>query len=105
MTATFKREIEQSIEMNDPEELLSVVIDVALVATDPVWATECLFDLAEHDQTSVRGNALMGLVHLAQRFPQVDRKSIRAVIEIAQNDQERHVRDQADAALEELMAS
>ena len=102
MTDTFKREIEESIEIDDPEELLSVVIDLALVSTDPIWATECLLALTEHAQAGVRGNALMGLVHLAQRFPEMDLASIRPVIEIAQNDRDRHVRDQAGAALEEL---
>ncbi|MAJ62129.1 MAG: hypothetical protein CBC48_20665 [bacterium TMED88] len=98
----FKREIEAAIEADDPEELLSVVIDVSLAGDDPVWAADRLLDLADHDNKGVRGNALIGLVHLAQRFPELNRSQMIERIRLAAEDPELHVREQAESAMEEL---
>ena len=105
MTDTFKQEIEAAIEADDTEELLSVVIDIALAGEDSIWAVGCLLELADHPNEGVRGNALIGMVHLVQRFPQMDRSQILDRIRLAAEDPELHVREQADSALNELMPS
>ena len=103
MTEQFRQEIEAAIEADDPEELLSVVIDISLAGEDPVWATDRLLGLADHESKGVRGNALIGLVHLAERFPQLDRSQIIERIRLAAEDPEPHVREQAESAMEELV--
>jgi len=103
MSDAWKREVEAAIEADDPDELLGVVIDIALAADDAPWAEARLTTLAEHPHTDVRGNALMALAHLATRFDSaVDRSRIVARLRAARSDGARHVREQAEAALDEL---
>jgi len=98
----WKREVDTAIAADDPEELLGVVIDIALASDDPAWAMERLVALARHPNTDVRGNALIAFAHLASRFDTVDRAAIVGVLRGARTDGERYVREQAEAALDEL---
>ena len=56
----------------EPEELLRVVLAVALHAQDLAWASEVCLQLARHQHFNVRGNAILGLGHLARRFGRLD---------------------------------
>jgi len=98
----FEREIDAAIETDDPDELLSAVIDIAMAAGDVAWATERLLALVRHSDTDVRGNALIAFTHLAGRFETIDLTRVLPVVRAALQDPERHVREQAEAALEEL---
>ena len=100
----FKIEIEAAIAEDDPEELLGVIIDLALAAEDADWAENCCIRLAVHDDTDVRGNAIIGFAHLAERFGGLNREKVLPVIEAARHDPKEYVRDQAEAALEVLEA-
>lgn len=103
MSEEFRREIDAVIAADDEEELLSAVIDIALVASDTEWATDRLLVLASHSNTDVRGNALIAFTHLAGRAEALDLARILPVLEQALRDPERHVREQAEAALDELI--
>jgi len=98
----FKRDVEAAIEAGDPEELLGVVIDVALAADDVGWATDRLCALARHPSTDVRGNALMAFTHLADRLDAAGLARVVPILRAALDDPERYVREQAEAALDEL---
>jgi hypothetical protein len=95
-------DVEAAIAADDPEELVGVVIDVALGSRDVEWATRTLARLAAHRHTGVRGQALIAFAHLAGRFEQADRTRIVPILRAACQDPERHVREQAEAALDAL---
>ncbi len=102
MADDFREQVEAALDSEDDEELLGVVIDLALAAEDSAWAQECLLELATHENTDVRGNALMGFAHLASRFGGLDREQVEPALHAALVDDKAHVREQAEACLEEL---
>ena len=98
----FKRAIEATVAEDDAEELVGVVIDVAMAAEDLAWATDLCLRLAEHPDTTVRGNAIIGFTHLAERFGAIDADRVRPAVETALTDPKQYVREQAEAASEAL---
>jgi len=84
----------------DPEELLRVVLAVALHSEDLAWASEVCLQLARHQHFNVRGNAILGLGHLARRFGRLDPVA-RDVIEEGLRDSDGYVRGQAECAAED----
>ena len=102
MSERFELEIDAAIEADDPEELLGVVIDIAMAAENLCWATERLIRVSEHSNTDVRGNALIAFTHLASRGGGIDRERILGILRTALADREIHVREQAEAALLEF---
>lgn len=102
MSESFRREIETVLEQDDPDELLSASIDLALGAQDAEWAENCLLRLAEHPHTDVRANAMIGFAHLAERFGALDRVRVEPILRAGLKDEKQHVRDQAEAALDEI---
>jgi hypothetical protein len=102
MSDEFRKAIEVAIGDDDPEELLGVIIDVALAAEDVDWAQDCFLRLADHADTTVRGNAMVGFAHLAERFGELDAARVRPILEAGLRDREQYVREQAEAAVEAL---
>ena len=51
MSEEFKLGIEAAIEEDDPEELLGVIIELAMGAEDRPWAEACCVKLAQHPNT------------------------------------------------------
>jgi hypothetical protein len=98
----FEQEIETVIAGGDEQELLGVVIEIAMAAEDRAWAEVRLLELAAHPNTDVRGNALIGFAHLADRLGALEPARVRPAIEAGLTDAERHVRDQAEAARDAL---
>ena len=77
-------------------------IDIALAADDRVWAESCLLRLAEHPDIDVRGNALMAFAQVSSRLGEVDRARVAPVLAAGLQDGAAHVREQAEASLDEL---
>ncbi|MCS5635334.1 MAG: hypothetical protein NZ990_02380 [Myxococcota bacterium] len=102
MTAEDRAEIEAALENEEAEELLGVIIDIALAAEDLAWAESCLLRLVGHPDTDVRGNALMAFAQLAARLGEVDRARVAPALAAGLGDEAAHVREQAEACLEEL---
>ncbi len=98
MDDEMKAEIEAVIAADDPEELLGVIIELALSAEDAEWAEDCCVRLAQHHDTNVRGNAVIGFAHLAERFGELDRGKVEPIIEAALADPKEYVREQAEVA-------
>lgn len=90
------------MEEEEPEELLGLIIEIALAADEVDWAADCLERLAAHPHTDVRGNALMGFAHLSARLGGLDRGRIEPILAAALQDEKAYVRGQAEACLEEL---
>ena len=102
MSAEFRAQVELALEEEEPEELLGLIIEIALAAEEPGWAADCLARLATHPHTDVRGNALMGFAHLSARLGGLDRGRVEPILAGALNDEKAYVRGQAEACLEEL---
>jgi hypothetical protein len=100
--AEARRDLERVIDEDDPEELLALLIELALSGEDRAFAEQCCVRLAGHRHVDVRGNAVLGLGHLARRFGALDRERVVPVVEAALRDAKSHVREQAEAAADDL---
>ena len=96
-------EIEAALRDNDPMQLLHVVVGVALHDEPERAATLCCA-LASHPHAGVRGNALLGLGHLARlhRGTGLARDVVETLVRSGLTDSEPFVRAQADHAAEDL---
>jgi len=95
-------EMKAAIDRNDPNELPTAVIGVALYHDDPVFAQDVCVELATHEHDLVRGNAVLGFGHIARRCGSLDEGAVRPIIESALNDRSDYVRGQAWAAAEDV---
>lgn len=102
MDADQQRELERVIEEDDPEELLALLIELALSCDDREFAQACCLRLARHGNVDVRGNAVLAVGHLARRFGELDRAQVEPAIRAALGDANAHVRDQAEQAADDL---
>lgn len=93
-----------ALEKNDPQELHSLVIGVALYAPDFEWAQNICIRLATHDDPFVRGNAVLGFGHLARRFRKQDHEAVRPLLKLALLDTSEYVRGQAVSAKDDVEA-
>lgn len=95
-------DIEASLEVDDPIELMDLIVEVALDESDRSFAENCCVRLARHRNAMVRGNAVLGFGHLARRFGQLDGRRVHRLVDIALYDHSEYVRDQARSAAEDL---
>jgi hypothetical protein len=101
--AISKEEVEAAIDRCDPEELLEVPISVSMYEQNPRWAQLVCLGLSAHAHPVVRGNAVLGFGHLARRFGKLDFEDvIIELIEDALHDPDEYVRDQANAAADDV---
>jgi hypothetical protein len=95
-----REDVDAALARADPEELLRVVLAVALHAEDGAWASAICLQLARHHHFNVRGNAILGLGHLARRFGRLDPVA-REVIEDGLRDSDAYVRGHAESAADD----
>ena len=95
-----REEVDAALARGEPEELLRVVLAVALHSEDGPWASALCMQLAGHEHFNVRGNAILGLGHLARRFRRLD-PAARDVIENGLRDKHDYVRGQAESAADD----
>ncbi len=100
--ARFRIRVEEALQRDDPLELESLILDVALEGPEREWAEACCAQLARHRSALVRGNAVQGLGHLARRFGQLDPNRTRRLVEVALVDRSDYVRGQAESAARDL---
>jgi hypothetical protein len=60
--------IDRALREDVPRDLQCLVIDVAMVEDDHAFAEELCYKLSWHADEGVRGNAILGLGHVARRF-------------------------------------
>ncbi|ALV09194.1 HEAT repeat domain-containing protein [Roseateles depolymerans] len=93
-------DVEAVIARGDPSELLYVPIVVGMNAADceQAWAEGVCFSLAGHQDFNVRGNAILGLGHIARTCRTLNLERAVPLIAKALADPHDYVRGQADSA-------
>ncbi|WP_437734245.1 hypothetical protein [Sorangium sp. So ce1335] len=97
-----RADVEAVIARGEPAELLHVPLVVSLDPPGRVWAEQICLRLAAHPSPNVRGNALLGLGHLARIFRSLHRRRAQPVIEAGLQDPDPYVRGQAGAAADDV---
>lgn len=95
-------EIEAAIERNDADELLYAVLSASLYADDPEWAEGICLRLANHEHFNVRGNAVLGLAHIARIHGTLNKEKVRPIIVVALKDENEYVRGQAECTADDV---
>jgi|SRR5688572_7881779 len=95
-------DVEAAIGRNQPEDLLRAVLSAALYGRDLEWAQGVCRRLAAHENFNVRGNAILGLGHLARIHGRLDRLVALPIIEAGLIDSHEYVRRQAYAAADDI---
>lgn len=97
-------DVEIVVLRGDPEELLYVPIVVGMNADmcEPGWAEKICLQLAGHEHFNVRGNAVLGLGHIARTCRTLNLDLAVPVIAEAMHDPHDFVRGHALSAAEEL---
>ena len=99
-----RAEVEEAL-CHNSEHLSTAVLSAALFSDDCGWAESICIRAASNKKPTVRGNAILGLGHIARRFgdfnqPQVTTK----IIETALSDYSEYVRGQAESAADDISA-
>lgn len=83
-------------------ELHRAILALALTDSDRQYVEAACIELSRHHDEFVRGNAILGLGHLARRFGELAFKC-RPIIEGGLVDSSVHVRGQACAAADDVV--
>jgi hypothetical protein len=97
-----REEIEAVISRDDPNELLYAVISAALYSEDPDWAEDVCVRLSQQDHFNVRGNAILGVGHIARIHKKLTEKRVKPLIESALKDESEYVRGHANSAADDV---
>ena len=95
-------DLEAAITRNQPDELLRAVLSAALYGSDQQWAQGVCQRLATHPHFSVRGNAILGLGHLARIHGRLQQSIALPIIEAGLADPDEYVRAQAHSAADDI---
>ena len=61
-----KKGIESAVQCGSPDQLAVAVLSAALFSEDRDWAEDVCARVAMHSHFNVRGNAILGLGHIAR---------------------------------------
>jgi|SRR6185312_2016929 len=100
--ATTISSAEASLSAGDFDSLLRQVIAVSLYSNDIVGAQSLCLRVAQLPHAVARGNAILGLGHLARRSAALTRSLVEPLVLHALHDPEPYVRGQADAAADDI---
>lgn len=85
-----------------PEELLYVPIVISMDPPDCEWAQEICISLTSHSHFNVRGNAILGLGHLARTCRWLDLSRVLPLVSAALEDEHEYVRGHATDAASDI---
>lgn len=94
-------DVEDALARDAPDELFHVPILVGMGPPDCAWAQEICIRLASHPHPNVRGDAVLGLGHLARTCGALDGARVRPILQSALHDPDPYVRGQAHAAADD----
>ena len=97
-----REEVENAIASNSETELIDMVISASMFAEDGDWAETVCLRLANHSNSSIRGNAILGFGHISRVHGKVSSPVVKDLLKNALLDQDEYVRGQAEAALDDL---
>ncbi|WP_143707501.1 HEAT repeat domain-containing protein [Uliginosibacterium sp. TH139] len=97
-------DVEAVIAKGNPLELIYVPIVVGMNAADcdRGWAENICCSLASHESFNVRGNAVLGLAHIARTCRSIDSERAVPIVKAAFEDESEFVRGHAIAAAEDF---
>ena len=94
--------VDVAVARDDASALVTAVLAVALYSDDLPWAEGLCLRLAGHRDATVRGNALLGLGHLARRHRRLDRARAQPALEAGLRDASAYVRGQTESAVDDV---
>jgi hypothetical protein len=97
-----KIEIENLVKENNPETVLIAVLSAALYCDDREFAKELCLELSGHPHFNVRGNAILGLGHIARIDGSLDAAKVKPIILHALEDEHDYVRGNALDAKDDI---
>ncbi len=101
-TVLLRERVEDALLRDESIELEDLVLELSLHTEEREWAECCCAQLAKHRNAQVRGNALLGLGHLARRFGRLDPHRVKRLVQIGLFDRHEYVRRQAESAAADL---
>ena len=93
-----KAEIEKALADNNPDELLYVVLSVALYSDDFEYAENFCIQLSNHEHFNVCRNAIQGFGHIARIHGKLNENKVKPIIEKALKNKNKTVRGNANDA-------
>jgi hypothetical protein len=96
-----RAELDAALDVDDVEALREMVVAVTALGDDPGLATNLVRRLITHEDEFVRGNAVLGVGHIARRFGSVTPDLLQKV-RAAAIDPSEHVRGHAASAADDL---
>ncbi len=91
-----------ALERNDPAEPITAILSAALRSTDREFAQGVCVKLSNHEHFNVRGNALLGLGHIARIDGRLDEMIVAPLITAGLQDGHEFVRGQAESAKDDI---
>ncbi len=76
-----KVDIEKAVADNNADELLLLVLSVALYSDDFEYAENFYVQLSIHEHFNVRGNAIQGFGHIARIHGKLNENKVKLIIE------------------------
>ena len=101
MVLPEREAIEKALKEDNSHELQQMVVGVAMLSDDPAFSQQLCLRLSKHQNEFVRGNAILGLGHLARRFKLLADDGL-TTIEKGLLDSSKYVRDQAWASADDI---
>jgi hypothetical protein len=95
-------DVEKFLGQDDLDKLRLVALSLALNSGNPEQAEGICLRLANHKDSNVRGNAILGLGHIARIHGTLMEDSARPLVEAALKDTDEWVRGQAEAAADDI---
>ncbi len=95
-------QIEAALLRDRPDELLYAVLSAVLHSQDRIWAEGLCIRLAHHAHPIVRGNAILGLGHIARTHRRLGEARVKPIVEAAFADAEAYVRGHAHDAADDI---
>lgn len=95
-------EVRQALERSEIKRASTLIIGVALHSPSADSAAQLCLEAAGSSHPILRGNAILGLGHLARRFGSLERASVERVLVAALSDSESYVRGQASTAADDI---
>ncbi|WP_147263751.1 hypothetical protein [Roseimicrobium gellanilyticum] len=97
-----REDLESAVASNDIKLLREYLVSAALVGEDLPFLEQVCLNLSAHLDEEVRGNAILGLGHLARRARSLDSKA-RTIIENGLQDSSSYVRGHAWSAADDVI--